>query len=161
MLTDYTTYDNIRATLGVSETEIEDSDLGLEVWSSVLATALDEFSAVLVTTYESIAEKAEIDRSANEQKVYISTRLFATYAVANELLASLPMFSFKRLTDGKAETERFDAWKDTKAGVQSSLAAVRLRLQLALSNVSDYTAPTRSSFKFVTSTGLAVNPVTE
>ena len=71
------------------------------------------------------------------------------------------MFSFKRVTDGKAEAERFDAWKDTKEGVQAGLAAIKLRLGIALGKVADYTAPTRNTYRFTAAVGLAVNPVTE
>lgn len=161
MITTYTTYDQIRATLGVSDEEIEDTTLALEAWSTNLDFTLDEFSEELVPAYDLIAAKAENTRTADEKKVYAATRLFATYVVAEDLLKSLPMFSFKRLTDGKAEAERFDAWKDTRLGVQSGLAAIKLRLQVNLGKVADYTPPTRSSYRFVTATGLAVNPITE
>ena len=153
MITTYTTYDEVRATLGVSDDEIVDATLALPIWATNLEFALDEFSAVLVATYETIAVKEESSRTG--------TRLFATYTVAEDLLKSLPMFSFKRLTDGKAEAERFDAWKDTKQGVANGLAAVRLRLQLALSGTSGYTAPLRNTFRFTSATGLATDPVTE
>lgn len=161
MITNYTTYDEIRATLGVSDEEIEDITLALPIWNTNLDFALDEFSSVLVSTYEMIAAKPELSRTATEKKVYAGTRLYATYIIADDLLKSLPMFSFKRLTDGKAEAERFDAWKDTKQGVQNGLAAIKLRLELALGLVATYTPPVRNTFRFVTSTGLAVNPITE
>lgn len=159
-LTDYTTYDEVRATLGVSIEEITDETLALSIWSSSLDFALEDFSDTLVPAYDDIALKLEEDRTADECKVYNLTRLYATYLVAEDLLKSLPMFSFKRLTDGKAGTERFDAWKDTKAGVQAGLAAIKLRLELTLGKVADYTPPVRSGYRFVSSTGLAVNPIT-
>ena len=161
MITTYTTYDSVRATLGVSDDEIEDATLALEIWATNLDFSLDEFSSELVPSYTLIAAKPEGTRTADEKKVYAATRLYATYTVANDLLRSLPMFSFKRLTDGKAETERFDAWKDTKEGVQAGLAAIKLRLELALSKVTSYNVPVRSSFRFTGSTGLATDPVTE
>lgn len=161
MITTYTTYDEVRATLGVSNEEIEDTTLALPIWSTNLDFSLDEFSTALVSTYEAIAAKAENTRTAVEKKIYAGTRLFATYTVADDLLKSLPMFSFKRLTDGKAEAERFDAWKDTKSGVQAGLSAIKLRLQLALSGTSGYTAPLRNTFRFTSATGLATDPVTE
>ena len=161
MITTYTTYDEVRATLGVSDDEIEDTTLALAIWDTNLDFALDEFSSELVPAYTAIAAKPEGSRTAYEKKVYAATRLFSTYIVANDLLRSLPMFSFKRLTDGKAEAERFDAWKDTKEGVQAGLAAIKLRLELALSKVSSYSAPIRNSFRFTLSTGLATDPVTE
>lgn len=161
MITTYTTYDEVRATLGVSDDEIVDATLALPIWATNLDFAIDEFSSVLVATYETIAAKEESSRTATEKKIYTGTRLFATYTVAEDLLKSLPMFSFKRLTDGKAEAERFDAWKDTKQGVANGLAAIRLRLQLALSGTSGYTAPLRNTFRFTSATGLATDPVTE
>lgn len=161
MITDYTTYDEIRATLGVSDEELENTTLALEIWSTNLDFAFDEFSEKLIPAYELIAAKPENTRTTDEKRVYAGTRLFATYTVADDLLKSLPMFSFKRVTDGKAEAERFDAWKDTKEGVQAGLAAIKLRLNNALGKVTDYTPPVRNTYKFVSAVGLAVNPITE
>lgn len=161
MIHTYTTYDEVRATLGVSDEELEDTTLELPVWSTNLDFALEEVSSELVATYTAISDKPTNDRTAAESKLYAATRLYATYIVADDLLKSLPMFSFKRVTDGKAEAERFDAWEYTRDGVKNGLATIRRRLELALSNVIQYTPPVKSSYRFVIATGLAVNPVTE
>lgn len=160
MLTTYTSYDQIRATLGVSDEELADTTLALEAWATNLEFTLEEFSETLISTYQVIAAKVEGSRTSSEAKIYAATRLFSTYVVANDLLKSLPMFSFKRITDGKAEAERFDAWKDAREGIQAGLAAIKVRLQTALSGTDGYTAPARSSFKFTSIAALAFDPVT-
>lgn len=160
-LTHYTTNDEVRAVIGVSEEEITDSDLALAIWSTVLELKLAEVSDLLISTYDDVAAIAEGSRSSNQQKFYLLTRMYSAYAVGEELLATQPMFSFKRVTDGKAEAERFDKWEDVKVGVikGASVAKKRLMLALGLLNVG-YATPSLTTLVPILSTGIASDPVT-
>lgn len=160
-LTHYTTNEEVRAVIGVSEEEITDSDLALSIWSTVLEMKLNETSELVISTYDSIASMQVADRSSNQQKFYLLTRMYSAYAVGEELLATQPMFSFKRITDGKAEAERFDKWEDVKIGVikGASVAKKRLMLALGLLNVG-FANPAATVMIPILGTGIASDPVT-
>lgn len=160
-ISNYTTYDEIRAVLGVSEEEISNTDLALPVWGTALEMKFEEISDLILTTYDTVSNISESSRTPNQQKFYILTRFYAAYAVGEELLATQPMFSFKRVTDGKAEAERFDKWEDVKSGVikGASVAKKRLKLALGLLGVG-YSAPSEVILVPIVSTGIATDPVT-
>lgn len=106
-LTDYTTYNDIRAVLGVSDEELEDTTLALEVYSVNLSKEMRGVHAQTVTQYTTISGKVVGDRTAAEQQFYEQCRLFAVYAVAKQCLSSLPLFSPKDISDNKAAMSRF------------------------------------------------------
>ena len=105
-LIDYTTYDEVRAVLGVSDEELGDGTLGLSVYSINLNTELDSIDSGLAAHY-TIVKALSPPRTAAQQKFFEATSLFATYAVAKQLSSSLPLFSPKDISDGKASIGRF------------------------------------------------------
>lgn len=161
MLTDYTTYDDIRAALGVSSDEIEDGALALETWDNHLAFELEDVSASLPATYGTIASTDESSRSAEQAKVYRATRLFATLAVANSLTASLPLFGPKSISDGKAVVSRFadSPYKPVVAKVERQFEAAKVRLKDALAELNSSSA-TYTPRTYLSSVGLGTDPVT-
>jgi len=54
MITDYTTYDDIRAALGVESEEISDATLGLTLYSSYLDGELEDIDFTLPTVYQTL-----------------------------------------------------------------------------------------------------------
>lgn len=160
-LTDYTTYDEVRAVIGVSDEELSNADLALPLWSTILQTKLSETSDVLLDTYADVSAIAEVSRTVNQQKFYLLARLYSAYAVGEELLATQSMFGFKRVTDGKAETERFDKWEDVKVGVIKGASVAKKRLMLALGLLGvGYSAPAATVLVPILSAGIASDPVT-
>lgn len=160
-LTDYTTFDEVRALLGVSDEEIGDETLALPIWSTKLDFALEEISETLQETLENISSTPEANRTAAQKKLLKVGNLYAAYSVASDLLVSLPMFGFERVTDGKAEIQRFDRWEDLRNGVAAGLQAMKVKLRLALATVdSAYNLPATIVPVRVVSTGLATDPVT-
>lgn len=122
-LIDYTTYAEIRAVLGVSDEELEDADLALPIRNLELEMAFDEVSPNLLDFYD-IALAAN-PKSPSQRRLVRAVPVFAAYAVAIRLLASLPLFAPKKITDGRAEFERIaDPYKH-----------LREELGLALDNV--------------------------
>lgn len=159
---DYTTYSEIRATLGVSATELPDTVLSQEQWALFLNLALSDVHNDLASTYATISALPSNSRSTSQQRLYELVRLFASYTTANTLLTSLTMFGVERLTDGRAEFQRVaDPYSDTREGVVATLETIRKRL-VAAYNVLAPGAITEVSavFTMTAAIGLAVDPVT-
>lgn len=140
-LTDYTSYEDVRAALGVTDIELEDSTLSLEVYSSGLEEDLYDVSANLVTTYKGVTAKADEDRTEKEARVYRLVRVFATYSAAKLLGTSLPMFGPRSVSDGKASMSRFssDPYKDVLKRLSEQYDLSRGRLIRALDDLSSST----------------------
>lgn len=138
ILTDYTTYNEIRAALGVSDDELDDATLALNVYSAGLEEDLFDVSPSMISTFTEINEKDEGDRSDKERRVLSLTRLFATYSVAKQLGTALPMFSPKSMSDGKASMSRFsgEPYKDVLKGLSEQYDLFRGRLVKALEDLS-------------------------
>jgi hypothetical protein len=161
MITDLTSYAEIRSLLGVSDEEISDDELALPIWSMLLTEKLSAVSDSVSTNFASIGLVPEASRTPAQKKFLATTSMYAAYAVAQELLTALPMFGFKKLTDGKAEIERFDRWEDLKAGIEKGANAMRVKLRLALAAIDPtYAIPTAITSVLIVSTGIATDPVT-
>lgn len=107
LITDYTTYAEIRAVLGVNVDELPDATLGLAVYAHALNIELEQIGEALPEDFATIKAKAENDRTEAEKKVYQGVLTFAPYSIAVQLASSLPLFSPKQVTDGKAAVTRY------------------------------------------------------
>jgi hypothetical protein len=116
---DFTSYEDIRAALGVSVDEIEDTTISLDLYDQNLTVEFESISLTLIDDYTALSESGPSGWTAAEKRFIRFTNLFATYAVAHHLTDSLPMFSPKEVTDGKAAQVRFalDPFKATIASV--------------------------------------------
>lgn len=103
-VTDYTTFPEIRAALGVADDEIEDETLDLTLYADTLQIELEDIHINLPTTYETV--KALGSQTDDQKRFLQAAHLFATYAVARQLTSSLPLFSPEQITDGKAVMRR-------------------------------------------------------
>lgn len=157
-LLNYTTYDDIRAALGVSDEELEDDVLGLQLYEDHLSFELSDVHpelAALHTSFESIA----VLTSAQE-RFMVACRGFATYAVARALTSTLPMFGPKSVEDGKARMERFaDPYKATIEAVNKSYAAWKTRLEAAYGTLMSTSKPT-VFVSYAVSATPTYNPIT-
>lgn len=161
MLTDYTTYDDIRSALGVTADEVDDQVLALETWDNHLSFELEDVSSALVATYAGVASVVESGRTPAQAKLYRATRLFSTLAVANALTASLPMFGPKSISDGKAVVSRFadSPYKPVVARVEKQFETAKKRLKDALAELNASSAAFTPR-TYLSSAGLGVDPVT-
>lgn len=161
MLTDFTTFADIRSTLGVSVDEMDDATLGLETWDNHLLFELEDVATTLASAYIAVAAIPSASRTDVQAKLYRSTRLFATLAVANALTASLAMFGPKDIGDGKAVVSRFadSPYRETIKGVKEQYTKAQDRLKAAWGefNVSTVVAAPRSYLGISSPT---YNPVT-
>ena len=102
----YTSYDEIRALLGVTPEELDDVTLGLPVYGFALQQQLEAINVDLPTEFSSVAAIDEASRTANQQRFYAYVKLFAPYCVAVQLDSGIGMFAPKTITDGKASVSR-------------------------------------------------------
>jgi hypothetical protein len=161
MITDYTSFEDVRAALGVSEEEIADETLGLESVSTLLDEDLLEINSDLPTIFADLAAD-EANWTAKEKRLHGLIRLYATYAVAFRLLDSAALFGFLQVADGRASTSRVpDAYKNLRADVTAMLGRVKAKLITALLAVfPGTTVPTLSTVTFFSAVGTATDPVT-
>jgi len=156
----YTTFDDIRAVLGVSSDEIEDATFSLDVYTLNLTSELEDISANLVTDYTTVAEAAS--RSAVEERFYQATRLFAVYAVAYQATGSLPLFSPKDISDGKATVSRYadSPYKVVIEKVRTMYEKFRGKLEKAYAEYGSNSSPTLVIRPFFSVASGAKDPVT-
>jgi hypothetical protein len=156
-----TTTDEVRAVLGVSAEELEDITLDLKVFTDQLELELSDIDSTLPALLDLILATPVLSRTAAQTKVFTIANLFSAYAYGRILLTSLPLFSPKRMTDGRAEFERFaDPFEVVRNGVNAGYVSIRARLQAALTLLSGYTPPAAITPIFTIAAPLAVDPVT-
>lgn len=160
----YTTYQEVRATLGVSTTELTDATLALDLYATVLDMELDAVNPLVITQFDRItAIEAPATPTPLEAKFAASVRIFAAYALAKHLVSTLPLFSVKQLEDGKANFDRFDdAYADLKEDIEAMYMNFRARVGLLLSQLETTPVVLPEPVSLITSVTapLAVDPVT-
>jgi hypothetical protein len=167
LLTDYTSYDEIRAVLGVSNKDIKDETLALALYERLLLIDLDSLDSTagagIRSLYATVSGTPQGSRTADQQRYFELAQVYSAYSVSNTLLTSLPYFAVKRVTDGRAEAERIaDPFADVKESVPLMLSTLRRRLLMAYTVLggvvsSGATGHTRVYFA---ATGLSKDPVT-
>ena len=161
MLTEFTTFDEIRAVLGVSDEELEDATLLLPLYEKALKLDLETVGAGLVAQFRTVSAVAYGSRTADQQTFFDLVRLFSAYAVAMPLLTSLPYFAEFRIQDGWAQKERIaDPFDKTREGVIAGFTAFRLKLSAAYTAIVGGTAVSRVTRTLAVGTGLTLDPVT-
>lgn len=164
LLNQYTSYQEVRATLGVSSTELTDATLALPVYATLLDIDLEGVSPSVVVQFDRIsAITAPGAPTAAESKFLATVRLFAAYAVSRHLMVSLPMFSVQKLEDGKAHFIRFnEAYSDLKDGLDAMYISLRYRLGVLLQQIDPTSGGVPAYEGGVTSVTapLAIDPVT-
>jgi hypothetical protein len=145
-LSEFTTFGDVRASLGVTSDELDDATLSLRLYDFSLRADLDSLSLDLIPTFRSLAELT--DPSEDEIRFLEMVQLFATYSVAHQLISSLPMFAFKEVSDGKASDVRFsqDPYKATIEKVEALYGMYRTQIVerlAAVNGVPVTTAPVR------------------
>lgn len=167
-LVDFTTYEDVRAALGVSVDELDDATLALSVYEFALKDELTETGedavtgSDLISDYKTANAKAPADRSSDETRLIEYTRLFSTYAVARHLSSALPLFSPKEQTDGKASLVRYtqDPYKHTIAEVKALYDRYRTRLIKVFSAFKSTSAPAVTLRTYFSTVAATSDPVT-
>ena len=160
ILQNYATADEIRAVLGVSPEELEDTTLALPIYVRQLQFDLTEVGGGVEAAYLAVAAKSLSSRSITEQKLYDVTAVYSSYVISRLLLTSLGIFAPKQITDGKAsQTRTEDPYKYVREGVEASYATLRSRLLAAYAALGNSVGATPNR-TYVTTSPLRVNPVT-
>lgn len=153
-LLDFTSYAEIRAILGVSDDELADATLALELYASSLNAEFDEVDEGIRPKYVAVKEIAAADRTAAEQRFYEVARLFSAYAIAQQLSSSLPLFAPKDIADGKASIGRFadGPYREVIKETRAQYDRLRLRLPAVYNAVTTDTValPERTYFSVAT-----------
>lgn len=160
-LTDYTSFDDIRAALGVSVDEISDATLSLDLFVFNLVSELEGIDLGLIPYFEPLT-LIDIDGApAGDRRFFQATKLFATYAVAKQACASMPMFGPKEQTDGKASLVRFsqDPYKVTTERVAQQYEAAKVRLETAYAATQNAGAPVISDRPYLSVVSPDYDPV--
>lgn len=160
MLTDYTSYAAVRAVLGVSSDEIEDTVIALPMYEIMLVEDLLDLNPSMNDDYSVVRVIAS--KTAIEARFAQIVQTYASYQVAYTLLGAAPMFAPKDIKDGKAGVARVaDPFQPLQASIAQALSYIRIKL---LSSYEAYApaelAPQAISRDFLTSTGLSLDPVT-
>lgn len=157
-----TTFQDIRAALGVSEDEIEDTTLSLDVYALNLEAEMRDFGPTFFSDFEGVLLKSLADRTSDETWFLQMAKLFATYTVANQLTASLPLFSPKEISDGKASIGRYagNPYQDVIKAVSVQYNQARQRLETAYAGLKATTRTARATPVYLGRGPSGYDPVT-
>ncbi len=161
-ITDFTSYNEVRSTVGLSIKELPDSELSSELYvnrleislASVTLTSDPPGPGPLQTRFLELLYLST--RTGDEQLLYNLTRLFATYSVALEAVVSLSMKAPKQISESKASLVRFSpesAYKDVIAEIKGKLADTK-------SQIESLGSSTVSSLNLLRTVAPTVDPVT-
>lgn len=161
MLTEYTTYADIRAALGVSDEELSDDTLGLDLYLTLLEEEIVDAHASLPAAWDALPADADT-WTADQRRFAALFKLFSTFAVAYGLLDSAELFGFLKVADGRASTERVPkSYENLRINITAMYARVKAKLLAALLLVdpgaSVATVPT---IAFVSAVPGSIDPVT-
>lgn len=161
MLTYYTSYDQVRAVLSVTDDELEDGTLALPIFESNLKQQFADAGEGLHDLYLSLLSNPST-WTATERRFVDIAQVFSTYGVAVQLLDSLPLLAVKSEQDARAQYERFEKpFERVDAAVRSAYQVSRSNLVKVFNLISN--APvTVSTYtrRFGGSAGIALDPVT-
>jgi hypothetical protein len=157
VLNQYTTFEDVRAALGVSDNELEDTVLTLKLYEDHLMSDLDDISVNLRSTFVSFSNDPAPTDAMSRLLQY--ARLFATYSVAKALTNTLPLFAPRAIEDGKARFQRFESpYKDTIKSVEREYERWRNRLLAAFTALGE--TDTRTARSYMTVVSPIYDPVT-
>jgi hypothetical protein len=143
-LTDYVSFEEVRAALGVSEDEIKDATLSLDLYAFNLVSELEGISLTLVEDYAQQKVSPVEGWTPIQVRFHQAVRLFSAYAVAKQATISVPMFAPKEQTDGKASLGRWaqDPYKPMIASVLKQYEVFKVKLEAAYGAIQTTVSPT-------------------
>lgn len=154
LITDYTSYAEVRSVIGLSTDELTDTQLALEVYANSLELYLGTVTlpteapgpGPLSTRFLEIKGTAVGERTTKEQLLYALTRLLSTYVVASEVAISLSMTAPKMISDSKVSLTRFAP----EATFRDVATAIRYRVSELKGRIEDINITTAASLPYMT-----------
>ena len=155
-LSQLVTAEELRALLGVSSKELKDATIDLPIYWKQVKVELNAISSSLLTTYDGLPDSGLSDA---QQRLKDAVETFAGLSAAVMLAASLPQFSPRTISDGKATMQRqLDAPDKTLENLQRLYSVAHDEVDAAYRDVAGAT-PTTFTFPFGVSTP-TTDPVT-
>lgn len=157
-LTTYTTYDTVRAVVGLSPKELADDTLALPLYEQLLKEDLDSVSSELNATFVALPVSG---LSTYQQKLKDQVEVFSAYSVAEKLLSPAGIFCPQVVNDGRASRDNgADPYANLRIDVPKMMAVLRTRISITLDLLAVSSTVSVRTYSLVGSTGLAVDPVT-
>ena len=145
LVTDYTSYAEIRAVIGVDALELPDATLGLQTFATALYRTLLSITSSSGNTLVALFDAIDpFDMDISEEILYYTIKEYATYVVADACCSGLSMFALKSDSDGKATQSRFASeatFKDVVKNIQQRLASLTGALDQMLGGTTAYAIP--------------------
>lgn len=162
-LMDYTTPDEIRATLGASPIELSDETLEQPIYDTLFKTELEDIYSDLETVLDEIEARFKADPDSltlTEKRLYETVKVFSAYATSKSLNSTWASAA-KKITDGKAAVERFEkSFAAVMGGILQMYYDLRARIRKLLRALGFVIADPVFTGAFVATAGLAINPIT-
>lgn len=159
-LTDFTTYAEVRAVLGVSEPEITDTVLALPMYEVLLTEDLRELNEDLEADF--LAADALPSPTADQARFVYLVETYCGHKIGSLLIGSLPMFAPRVITDSSSGFERMaDPYQNMRQAITDTLAYLRVRVLEAYATLTPAApAPIPTVRVLVANVGLGTDPVT-
>lgn len=159
-LTDFTTYNEVRATLGVSEPEITDAVLALPMYEVLLTEDLREMNEDLEADY--MVADALISPTADQARFVYLVQTYSAHKVGLVLIGSIPMFAPRMIKDSSSEFDRMaDPYQNMRQSIADTLTYLRSRVLDAYATLTPAApAPAAITRVLVAGVGLGVDPIT-
>ena len=122
MLEALTSYESIRAILGLSTRELPDTLLSAEIYDLELEADVYDIGDDIYTDYTTATGEGTVDA----QNFVRAMRIFASHSVAFKCTEALPLFSSKAITDGKA-----GVYRDGNSPYKEAMAKVKTAYEKA------------------------------
>lgn len=157
-LTTYTTYDSVRAALGVSSIELPDATLSDSLFESDM---LEQLHALHPDLAEDFATARAVGADPAPRFVRV-TEMLCAYLVAEHASATLPMFAPVTVKDARSELTRAeDPYTALARNIAGKAALLRTKVREAYADVNPAApAPTVGRPRMLGVVSLGTNPVT-
>ena len=158
-LTDFTSAGEVRTLLGLTDEELEDSQVESDLCAMHLAR---ELQAVAPAIEMDFLDLKGLSLEDEERAFSDAVRLFAAHSVATLLAGALPLLAPKTVTDGKASYNRFAEapFKTVMDTVNRGYLRARRELQTTYAAFIGEEAKARNVFAGIRSASPTTNPVT-
>lgn len=162
-LVQLTTYDEVRAVLGVSDVELSDDTLQLPIFETLWQGEMIEIYEGLPALLDDIMLRSSTTPptvTSIEKQLLETVKVFSAYATSKIFLSNAQLFTTKKITDGRASVERFaQAFKGVIDGLNAMYRTLRNRIRMLL-RLLGIEVPEPAAKVFLSTAGLAVNPIT-
>ena len=157
-------FDDVRGILGIGPKELKDATIALQAYAIPVEGAIERIHEGLPEKYDEIKAKSTAEPAVTltrtEKKLLGLTETYATYFEAKLILTNMKSGALKKITDGKAEAERFPIDFDLlTAEIDGVLADLLARLEVVMPDLGLQVEALRFTYLTAIAT-LGVDPVT-